>query len=111
MDTLDRYRNILEDILQKYANLPYRYGDVTTTLIINRNRDQFVLMDEGWQEDLRVHGVLVHAEIRNEKIWIHRDGIEEGITPELLEAGIPKEDIVLAFHAPDVRQYTEFAIN
>jgi len=24
--------------------------------------------------------------------------------------GIPKEDIVLAFHAPSMRKYTEFAI-
>lgn len=26
-----------------------------------------------------------------------------------LEAGVPKEDIVLAFHQPELRQYTEFA--
>jgi hypothetical protein len=28
----------------------------------------------------------------------------------LLEAGVPKEDIVLAFHEPEMRQYTEFAV-
>ena len=35
---------------------------------------------------------------------------EEGIAAHLLEAGIPKEDIVLAFHSPDMRPYTEFAV-
>lgn len=34
---------------------------------------------------------------------------EEGIANELLRKGVPKEDIVLAFHPPDVRKYTEFA--
>ncbi|MGB3692747.1 MAG: XisI protein [Spirulinaceae cyanobacterium] len=70
----------------------------------------FLLMDEGWQKGLRMYGVIVHAEIRGEKIWLHRDGLEDGITPELLEAGISKENIVLAFHPPDVRQYTDFAV-
>ena len=34
---------------------------------------------------------------------------EEGITTDLLQAGVPKEDIVLAFQAPEERQFTEFA--
>jgi hypothetical protein len=35
---------------------------------------------------------------------------EDGIATDLLEAGVPKEDIVLAFHAPEMRPYTEFAV-
>ena len=34
----------------------------------------------------------------------------EGLATELVEAGIPKEDIVLAFHAPEMRPLTEFAV-
>ncbi|MEP0784806.1 XisI protein [Trichocoleus sp. DQ-A1] len=59
-----------------------------------------------WRDGLRVHGCLVHIQIRDGKIWIQRDGIEEGITDELVAAGIPKEKIVLGFHPPEVRQYT-----
>nr|WP_083883556.1 element excision factor XisI family protein [Spirulina subsalsa] len=29
---------------------------------------------------------------------------------ELLREGVPKSDIVLAFHAPETREYTEFAM-
>jgi hypothetical protein len=29
---------------------------------------------------------------------------------ELMEAGIPQDQIVLAFRPPDVRQHTEFAV-
>ena len=36
--------------------------------------------------------------------------LEEGIATALLAAGVPKEDIVLAFHSPEKRKYTEFAI-
>ncbi|NJR63514.1 MAG: hypothetical protein HC769_34890 [Cyanobacteria bacterium CRU_2_1] len=47
------------------------------------------------RQDHRVHGCVVHAEIRNDKIWIHYDGIEDGITGELVAAGVPKNHIVL----------------
>jgi hypothetical protein len=50
-------------------------------------------------------------EIINDKIWVHRDGLEDGIANDLVAAGIPKSQIVLGFHAEDVRPYTEFAVN
>ncbi|MFM6323983.1 MAG: element excision factor XisI family protein, partial [Microcystis panniformis] len=48
--------------------------------------------------------------IKNERVYIEQDWTEIGITSQLLEAGIPKEDIVLAFHDPASRELTEFAI-
>ena len=67
-------------------------------------------MREGWENSRRVHGCVVHAEIRNDKIWIHYDGIEDGITDELVAAGVPKDHIVLAFHPPQVREHTGYAL-
>jgi hypothetical protein len=107
--TLDKWRDLLEKILQYYADLPYRYGDVTTSVIVSRDSNHFMLIHEGWENNRRVHGCIVHAEIRNDKIWIHYDGIEDGITDELVAAGVPKDHIVLAFHPPEVRQYTGYA--
>jgi hypothetical protein len=53
----------------------------------------------------------IHLEIINGKVWVQYDGTEDGITDELLKAGIPKEHIVLGFHEPEVRPYTGFAIS
>jgi len=50
------------------------------------------------------------VEIKDDKIWIERDGTEIGVASELVAAGVPKQDIVLAFHAPYKRQFTEFAV-
>ena len=66
-------------------------------------------MHEGWEDHHRVHGCIVHVEIREDKLWIHYDGIEDSITAELIEAGIPKDRIVLAFHPPFVREHTGYA--
>ncbi len=49
-------------------------------------------------------------EIKDGKIWIERDGTEIGVANELVEAGVPKQDIVLAFRAPYKRKFTEFPV-
>ncbi|MEA5566929.1 element excision factor XisI family protein [Anabaena sp. UHCC 0399] len=59
------------------------------------------------KKDLWCH---FHVDIKNDKIWIQRDGTKIGIANELIAAGVPKEDIVLGFHAPYKRQFTGFAV-
>ncbi|MFH7244021.1 MAG: XisI protein [Spirulina sp.] len=110
MDSLDQWRTILEATLQTYAELPYTLGDVSTYVVVSRDSNHFFLMHEGWQGNRRIHGIVVHAEIRDKKIWIHYDGIEGSITEELVAAGIAKENIVLAFHPPYIREHTGYAV-
>ncbi len=50
-------------------------------------------------------------DIKNGKIWIQHDGTKDGVADDLVELGVPKEDIVLAFHPPYKRKYTGFAEN
>ncbi len=111
MDNLDRYRQIIKDILTQYASIPYSYGEIEQQVIVDKEENNFFLIDIGWQNQKRIHGFVVHIQIINDKIWIQRDGIEDGITNDLLAAGIPKDKIVLAFHPPSVRPYTEFAVS
>ena len=68
-------------------------------------------MSVGWSEKprRRVHGCLIHIDILDGKVWIQRDGTEDGVALDLEEAGIPKSDIVLGFQEPEVRHLTEYA--
>lgn len=46
-------------------------------------------------------------------VWLFNYQISVNNRPvaeELLEAGVPKEDIILGFHPPEVRQYTDFSV-
>ncbi|HEU5116759.1 MAG TPA: element excision factor XisI family protein [Isosphaeraceae bacterium] len=45
------------------------------------------------------------------KVWIQHDGTYDGIANALVEPGIPRDRIVLAFKPPDIRQYTGFAVS
>ena len=104
MDKLTNFSEIIYPILKEYADIPYRYQNLKHKLIISDDKKDYLLITIGCENDVKVHGCLVHLEIIDNKIWIHRDGLEDGIANDLVRAGIPKSDIVLAFHPPDVRQ-------
>jgi hypothetical protein len=110
MDTLDTYRQIIQDVLSEYVRLQYAYGDIQNETVFDREADRYLVMSIGWQKVKRIHGCLIHIDIINGKVWIQRDGTEDGIADKLIAAGIPKDKIVLGFHKPDVRPYTEFAV-
>jgi len=44
------------------------------------------------------------------KIWIQQDGTELGIANELVELGVPKQDLILGFAPPNMRPLSDFAI-
>ena len=110
MDRLDTYRQIIRRTLQLYADIPYANVDVRNLTAFDVDSDQYAIISEGWNDQRHYHGCLIHVEIRGDKIWVQRDGTEDGIADELVEAGIPKSDIVLGFHEPAVRPHTGFAV-
>ncbi len=68
-----------------------------------------MLMIVGWDGTRREHGCLVHVDLIGGKYWIQRDGTEYGIAQELLDAGVTKDRIVLAFRSLEMRRLTDFA--
>jgi hypothetical protein len=109
MGTAESDRQLIEKILVDYARVPYSRGDVRLQTIFERDQDHYLLMLNGWEEVRRVHGCLVHVDIIDGKLWIQRDGTEYGIAQELLDAGVHKERIVLAFRSLEKRRLTDFA--
>lgn len=109
MDKLSRYREIAKHLVEEYSKWVPANGDIQTEMIIDTERDHYEVLNVGWQKDRRVHGSVIHLDIINNKIWIQHDGTNRPVAEALLEAGVPHEDIVLGFHPPEVRQYTDFA--
>jgi hypothetical protein len=110
MNTLTAYREVVENTLQDYVNIRYAYGDIKNELVVDREHDRFLVVSHGWEKKKRIHATLIHVDIIDGKVWIQQDGTEEGIAARLVEGGIPKERIVLAFHTPEMRQLTDFAV-
>ncbi|MFM6191872.1 MAG: XisI protein [Planktothrix sp.] len=97
MDTSATYRNIIKQILLKYAQLRPSHGEIRLDVVFDEIRDRYALMQVGWDQGRRIRGNLIYITMQNEKISIEYDGIEQGITQELIQAGIPEQQIILAF--------------
>jgi hypothetical protein len=110
MEELTRWRKIIRDLLQHYASFKPAHGDVKIEVIADEALDHYELMYAGWHNDYRIHGPVIHIDIQDGKVWIQRDGTEDGVADQLVAAGIPKDKIVLAFKSPEMRQYTGFAV-
>ena len=111
MDNLENYRRIIREIITDYAKIPYAYGEIERQIVFDSESDRYLLMIVGWEGIRRVHGCLIQVDIINGKIWIQRDGTEDGIASELVKAGISKDQIVLGFRSLEMRQHTEFAVS
>jgi hypothetical protein len=109
MEKLTQYRQIIQSVLMTYTEIPYSHGELICKPIFDEIHDSYLLITLGWDRKTRVHGALIHVDIINGKVWVQRDETEDGVTSELVAAGIPRHDIVLAFHPVDVRPYTGYA--
>lgn len=109
MGKLEQYRKIIQTLIEKHASYSSSNGEIETLKICDLINDNYLLMTIGWNPIGRVHHVALHIRIRDHKIWIEWDGIEDGVTQELLEAGVLKEDIVFGFYRPEKRSQVDFS--
>lgn len=110
-DTLNHWRQTIKKILTHLAAIPFpEVVTMTAKTVFDETSDVYLVVVEGWQGVRRLHGCLVHLEIKEDKVWVQQDGTEDGVVADLLAAGIPKDHIVLGFKSPQSRAHTEFAI-
>jgi ketopantoate reductase len=109
MDRIDTYRTIIKRVIQEVADFAPTEEGVRKEIILDDANGHYQLLEVGWKNRRRIHGTLVHIDIHDGKVWVEHDGTDLVIVRDLLDAGIPKEDIVLGWHPPSHRKYTEFA--
>lgn len=104
------YSQLIQDILTQHSTKNSN-NDTEIQLIFDTKNHHYQVLNIGWKEQKRIYGVIIHVDLKDDKIWIQRDGTEIGIANQLIAAGVPKQDIVLGFHAPYKRNLSEFAVN
>lgn len=110
-NTLNHWRSTIKRILTDLAAVPFpEVVTMSAKTVFDEAADVYLVVVEGWQDVRRLHGCLVHVEIKGDKIWVQQDGTEDGVVADLLAAGISKDCIVLGFKSPQSRALTEFAV-
>jgi hypothetical protein len=110
MDKLNQYREIIRKTLASLADFINQHSHeprAEAHCVIDVEHDQYLLVKTGWAKNRRVRGTTLYLRVREGKVWIEEDWTEEGISRELVAAGILPEDIVLAFQSPEPRLLAE----
>lgn len=111
MDTRLEYQNLIKSVLQNHAEYRATLNDgYSSQLIFDDERGQYLILDMGWNGDRYLHATPIHISLIGDKVWIQYDDTEEGVATDLMAAGVSKEDIVLGFRHPRIRQHTGFAV-
>ena len=97
MDNTADYRDIVKQTLLRYAGMRPSHGNIRLEPVFDGTNDRYALMQTGWDRGRRVRGSLIYIALRGGKVCIEYDGIEQGITDDLVRAGIPEDQIVLSY--------------
>lgn len=104
MDT-ENYRAAIKQVLETYARFRPSHGNIRLDVVFDETNDHYALMQAGWDRGRRVRGNLIYIVLREGKVVVEYDGIERGITDDLIAQGVAEQDIVLAFlDAPTVAE-------
>ncbi len=113
MDKITKHRNIIRTVVSEIAEMTPSDKNSETQLIMDDERGHYVLFSIGWQDILREYLPFVHIDIKPDgKVWIQHDGTDLKIALWLVDKGIAKQDIVLAFQSRNRRKLLpEFAVD
>lgn len=108
---LEKYQQILTDVLKEYAASfdQSSHSGVRSQVICDYPNNHFQLLRLGWDKDQYRFGVIFHFDILDGKIWLQQNRTDILIARELVQRGVPKDDIVLGLQPPEARPFTEYA--
>ena len=110
MDKVKTYQSIILKILEDYASVRYANLDAVNEVVADKENHRYQVVTIGWDGYKRVHSCPLHFDIIEGKIWIQQDQTEYGIANDLVDMGVPKSDIVLAYLSQKRREETDFAL-
>lgn len=107
-----QHKAIVRKVVEEIAHMSPSDQQVETQLIVDDEHGHYLLFSVGWENAHREYTPFVHIDVKPDgKVWLQHDGTDLKIALLLVEEGIPKDEIVLAFHAPYRRKLIpEFAI-
>ncbi|AOY83778.1 XisI protein [Moorena producens JHB] len=110
MEKVAQYREYVQRLLNQYAQDDVSNDEVEVQLIFDTVRDHYQWMNVGWEDLNRIYRSIVHLDIKDGKIWLQQNLTDLNPAEDLVEMGVPREDIVLGLQPPYKRQYSDYGV-
>ena len=72
------YPELVQTVLARYTESHLPKG-TEIQLIFDNQKNHYLVIHLGWEGEKRTYGSVIHVDIKDGKIWIQRDFIEEGV--------------------------------
>jgi XisI protein len=110
MANLATYQEAVQSLLSDISSQSVSDSGIESQTLFDTVRNHYQVVHVGWHNHHRVYGCVLHIDIKDGKVWVQHNGTERAIADDLMERGVPAQDIVLGFHSPSKRKFTEFAV-
>jgi len=112
MDSITQHKRIVRELINEIADMTPSDQWSETQKVTDDEHGHYLLLSVGWGDQHREYLPFVHIDVREDsRVLIQHDGTDLKIANLLIEKGIAKNSIVLAFHDPESRKLIpEFAI-
>jgi len=96
----ENYRRILQQVAERHAQFQPANGVIKTHAVCDRETDDYMVVDSGWNEKgRRIYDVVLHFRLQDGIVSVERDNTDAEVVRELIAAGIETGDIILAYNA------------
>lgn len=111
-----RYRKAVQAICTEFAAYIERgfkrQPQIQILSVQDMKNGHFLIFMDGWLQNQRDYSCFCHIEVKNDgKVWFRYNGTDLDLVQDLLDAKIPKSDIVLAYLPAELQQNMDFAMS
>jgi hypothetical protein len=110
MANLKTYQEAVQSLLTNISSQSISDSGIESQTLFDTVRNHHQVVPVGWHNYHRVYRCVLHIDIKDGKVWVQHNGTERAIADDLMERGVPAQDIVLGFHSPSKRKFTAFAV-
>lgn len=103
MVSVTEYPQVIRAVISECAAVKPSYGEIEVETVFDDVRGHYELVYAGWIDQKRVHGSVIHIDVKGDQVWIQHDGTSPGVADELIARGVPEHALVLAFQHPSLR--------
>ncbi|CAN5124544.1 hypothetical protein BH20ACI1_BH20ACI1_27460 [soil metagenome] len=112
MDKLEKYSEILQSLILKYATYKPRYTPNEWQPICDIERGEYLLLKFVLGKDGKSKNKypIFHFRLKNGKVYIEENNTDSDIVAELLESGINKKDLILSEYSVSNLEQKDMAL-
>ncbi len=70
----EKYARIVRDVVLEHARYKPSHGEINVEAIIDLEKGHYQILHVGWHGKRRVHGMPLHIDLIDDKVWIQYDG-------------------------------------